>query len=356
MATQGRRNGIDLIARMKTEPYRFRFFQAIRVLKLAEMSAGRKAALPRGLRFRTPLSLAFLPSEVLRFERRPSRSEPGNGSPEPRDEDGPPHEMEVGFLGLTGPSGVLPHHYTTLLMDRKQVQRDSSAHAFFDVFNHRVISLFYEAWEKYRFHVAYELGAREGFTQHLLDLLGTGRPGPCSRDGGDHGKSVPIQALAYFSGALGRRPLPSSSLIPFLGAYFGVKVALEQFVGQWIEAPVAEQTSLGGESGALGLTTVLGQRMWDQQTKIRLRIGPLDQAAFREFQPGRSASSAFRQLLELCCGQALSCDVVLVLRKETVPPCVMDSRSPVPMSLGISTWIRTTAPDQDLADAKFRLL
>jgi type VI secretion system protein ImpH len=96
--------------------------------------------------------------------------------------------------------------------------------------------------------------------------------------------------------------------------------------------------------------------VWDPQTKIRLRLGPLDQAEFLEFQPGRPASSALRSLLELCCGQALSCDVVLVLRKETVPPSVMDSRSPAPMSLGISTWIRTTAPDQDLEDAKFRLL
>ena len=354
MATQGRRNSVDLIARMKAEPYRFRFFQAIRMLKLTERAAGRKAALPRKLRFRTPLSLTFLPSEILRFEQRMSLDEMEASFLKPLPDEGAPQEMEVGFLGLTGPSGVLPHHYTELLMERKFVQRDSSAHAFFDLFNHRAINLFYDAWQKYRFHISYEMGARDGFTQHLLDLLGTGRPEPLGS--GKSEQPIPRQILAYFAGALGRRPLPSSSLTSLIGAYFGVTVMLEQFVGQWIEAPVSEQSGLGGACNALGVSTVLGQRMWDQQTKIRLRIGPLDQVRFAEFQPGRSAAVALRQLVELCLGQSLSCDVTLVLKKEEVPPSVMGSHAPVPMSLGINTWARTVPPETALDDVRFKLL
>lgn len=359
MATEGRRNSVDLIAQLKAEPYRFRFFQAIRLLKLTERSEGRSAAIPRKLRFRTPLSLTFLPSEILRFEKRMSRDEKEANLLNPVADEDSPHEMEVGFLGLTGPSGVLPNHYTELLMDRKYVQRDVSAHAFFDLFNHRAISLFYDAWQKYRFHVSYEMGARDGFTQHLLDLLGTGRPSGQDRKGAkgkSGGKALSVQILAYFSGALGRRPLPSSSLEGLIGAYFGVKVDLEQFVGQWIEAPAAEQSGLGGECSALGVSTLLGQRVWDQQTKIRLRIGPLDQIKFAEFQPGRSAIEALRQLVEICLGQSLSCDVTLVLKKEAAPPSVMDSHAPVPMSLGINTWARTSPPDKDLDDVRFKLL
>jgi type VI secretion system protein ImpH len=354
MATTGRRNSVDLIARLKTEPYRFQFFQAIRVLKLTERSAGRTAAIPRKLRFRTPLSLTFLPSEILRFEQRMSRDEREASLLTPLPDEEAPHEMEVGFLGLTGPSGVLPHHYTELLMDRKFVQRDTSAHAFFDLFNHRAISLFYDAWQKYRFHISYEMGARDGFTQHLLDLLGTGRPAPQGRSQSEDPLSS--QILAYFAGALGRRPLPSSSLAALIREYFRVQVQLEQFVGQWIEAPASEQSGLGGACNALGVSTVLGQRMWDQQTKIRLRIGPLDQTKFSAFQPGRSAARALRQLVELCLGQALSCDVTLVLDKDEAPPSVMDSRAQVPMSLGINTWARTAPPERDLDDVRFKLL
>jgi type VI secretion system protein ImpH len=356
MATQGGRNSIDLIARLKAEPYRFRFFQAIRLLKLTEKHGGRKAAIPRKLRFRTPLSLIFLPSEILRFEQRMSRDEKAASLQKPLAEEDLPHEMEVGFMGLTGPSGVLPAHYTELLMDRKLVQRDGSAHAFLDLFNHRAISLFYEAWQKYRFHVSYEMGARDGFTQHLLDLLGTGRPDLQGRGKPPKEKALTPQILAYFAGALGRRPLPSSSLASLVSHYFGVKVALEQFVGQWIEAPLSEQSGLGGTCNALGVSTVLGQRMWDQQTKIRLRIGPLDQAKFSEFQPGRSAAEALRQLVELCVGQTLSCDVTLVLNKDEAPPSVMNSHARIPMRLGINTWARTTPPDKDLDEVQFKLL
>ena len=259
-------------------------------------------------------------------------------------------------MGLTGPSGVLPAHYTEMLMDRRFVQRDGSAHAFFDLFNHRAISLFYEAWQKYRFHISYEMGARDGFTQHLLDLLGTGRPDLQSRGKQPKEHALSTQILVYFAGALGRRPLPSSSLVSLVRGYFGVEVALEQFVGQWIEAPSSEQSGLGGACNALGVSTVLGQRMWDQQTKIRLRIGPLDKAKFAEFQPGRSAAAALRQLVELCVGQALSCDVTLVLKKEDAPPSVMSSDAQVPMRLGINTWARTTLPTKDLDDVQFKLL
>ena len=359
MATKGRRNSVDLIAKLKAEPHRFQFFQAIRMLKLTERSAGREAAIPRKLRFRTPLSLAFLPSEILRFEKRLSRDENEASLLRPFPDEEAPHEMEVGFMGLTGPSGVLPQHYTELLMDRKYVQRDGSAHAFFDLFNHRAISLFYEAWQKYRSHVSYEMGARDGFTQHLLDLLGTGRPELQGRPVNGKAptkKPIPVQILAYFSGALGRRPLPSSSLASLIGVYFGVKVKLEQFVGQWIAAPLAEQSGLGGACSVLGMSTVLGQRMWDQQTKIRLRIGPLDQAKFSEFQPGGSAAMALRQLVEICLGQSLSCDVTLVLDQDAAPPSVLNSHASVPLSLGINTWARTSPPGKDLDDVRFKLL
>ncbi len=341
---------MDLIARLRTEPYRFRFFQAIRVLKLTERSVGRKATRPRRLRFRTPLTLTFPPSEVLRLEKARLRSEP-----EGAHQDDGPEEMEVSFLGLTGPSGVLPHHYTELLMDRKLVHRDGSAHAFLDLFSHRAVSLFYDAWEKYRFHIGYEMGARDGFTQHLLDLLGTGRP-PHPKDPPSRERPLASQILAYFSGALGRRPLPSSSLTGLIGTYFGVSVNLEQFVGQWIEAPVDEQSGLGGACSSLGVSSVLGQRVWDRQTKIRLRIGPLDRKTFEAFQPGGSAAIALRQLVELCLGQSLNCDVTLVLKKEAAPESVMSREAAVPLSLGINTWARTTPPEQDLDDVRFKLL
>jgi len=349
MASQGRRNGIDLVQDLKTRPYQFRFFQAIRLLRLAERAAGRGAQLPRGLRFRTPASLAFPASEILNFEARP----PVPGAPAADGTEAAIQEMEVAFFGLTGPSGVLPQHYTELLMDRKHHFRDGAAHAFFDLFSHRALALYFDAWKKYQFYVDYEAGQRDGFTSHLLALLGTSRSaGP---DVAGSGKGVPKEILAFFAGTLGRRPLPASSLAAVVGSYFGVGVELEQFVGQWMEVPGEEQTRLGGSEASLGVNTVLGARVWDQQTRIRLRLGPLDQAQFQALQPGRPAAAALRELAEHCLGLSLNCDVTLVLDRKAFRHPVLGGPG-APPRLGIDTWICTRPPERNPDDVCFKLL
>ena len=72
--------------------------------------------------------------------------------------------MRVNFMGLHRPSGVLPLPYSDLVNERLRA-RDSALRDFFDIFNHRIISLFYLAWEKYRFSIPYERGERDLFSQ-----------------------------------------------------------------------------------------------------------------------------------------------------------------------------------------------
>ena len=69
--------------------------------------------------------------------------------------------MLVAFLGLTGPSGVLPPHYTAHADARVCAAKDTSLRDLLDMFNHRLISLFYRAWEKYRLPFAYERSRQE---------------------------------------------------------------------------------------------------------------------------------------------------------------------------------------------------
>src|SRR5258708_2519902 len=154
------------------EGFAFDFFQAVRLLGRVDprrRPVGVTAA-PRDeiVRFRAHLSLNFPPSSVYEIQRV---------------SDGPPRMTET-FMGLTGPSGILPRHYTELLMRLDREVRGPERYAlraWLDLFNHRFVSLFYRAWEKYRFFLAQERGGHFGkepdtFTQALYSFVGLGLP------------------------------------------------------------------------------------------------------------------------------------------------------------------------------------
>src|SRR5205823_27398 len=130
------------------EPFVFDFFQAVRVLeRLAKdrKPVGRTGS-PRDevVRFRAHLSLTFPPSSIYDLQR------PTEALPLPL--------MTVAFMGLYGPSGVLPRHYTELLLRLNWEGKGDEKHTlrqWFDLYNHRFISLFYRAWEKYRLYFPY---------------------------------------------------------------------------------------------------------------------------------------------------------------------------------------------------------
>ena len=108
-------------------------------------------------------------SEVVRFGANPILHFPASAIHVPaRASRTARPAMTVNFMGLTGPLGVLPHYVTELIAGRLRAATRALLD-FFDIFNHRMISLFYQAWEKYRFTVAYERDRNDR------------SPDPCSR-------------------------------------------------------------------------------------------------------------------------------------------------------------------------------
>src|SRR5437016_14361613 len=109
--------------------------------------------------FRAHESMTFPASQIQSFERSEPESRPAG--------------MTVTFMGLTGPVGVLPWHYTELLI-KLQAEKNPALREFFDLFNHRIISFFYRAWEKHHFFVSFEkksiadnAGSPDDFSHYL---------------------------------------------------------------------------------------------------------------------------------------------------------------------------------------------
>jgi type VI secretion system protein ImpH len=312
------------------EGYRFDFFQAVRLLERLypeRRSVGREAnPSDEVVRFGAHLSLSFPPSAI-------------HGIVPARDDSGPT-QMTVAFMGLTGPLGALPRHYTELLVARVR-QKDLALREFLDLFNHRLISLFYRAWEKYRFPIAYERAVleQEGidrFSQCLFDLIGMGTQGLRGR------LQVDDAALLFYAGLLAQHPRAASALEGMLTDYFEVPVQVTQFIGQWLSLAEGNRSRLGwrGANHRLGVDAVAGSRVWDQQAKFRLRLGPLTYAEFMRFLP---TGTAFRVLVELSrffAGQEFDFDLQLLLKAAEVPFCRIGGTSVQTPRLGWSTWLK----------------
>lgn len=370
----------DLIGELRRSPDKFRFFQAVRLLALAEPIASRRGGgVPGNLRFRTPASLAFPASEITRFAAAPTPSAPYAGPPSVTAaggtaETGTPFdgakqqaptrdEMEVACLGLTGPSGALPTPYSELLIERRVHHRDDSAHAFLDVFSHRSLALFYEAWRKYRFHIAHERGEAHSFERGLKAITGTDFSAPATKSPTRETDAAATSDLGpesflYYAGLLARRPISASALTALVRDLFDVNAELRQFVGRWVAVPAAEQSRLGKANAILGDSACIGERAWDAQSQCCLALGPMSAATYEALLPGREGNLALTELLKFCFGHSLAINLQLQLDRNEVPPARLGAPpgQARPGRLGQTLWLAREPLQRDPNDASFALI
>ena len=358
-----------LAERLYAECFAFDFFQAVRLLE--KMTPERR-----------PVGLEGPPSaEVARFRAHLAMNFPASAihQIDPADEATPAPALTVTFMGLTGPSGVLPRHYTEMQMRAREVRGPERyvARDWFDMFNHRMISLFYRAWTKYRFWLKYERGeyARPDpdlFTESVYSLIGLGTKALRNRlriavpttQGAPSERvlaRVDDLVLLYYSGLLAHRPRCALSLARLLGDYFDIPVRVLQFQGQWLRLDPENQTQVGPDDGnvGLGVSVIVGDRVWDIRSKIRICLGPLSYERFAGFLPDQSPAPErkdfFRlmHLVRLYVGPALKVDVQLILKASDIPKYRMLHEKGRGPRLGWNCWLTSRPMRNDSDDAVF---
>lgn len=314
----------ELETQLREEPYGIRFFQAVRLLE-------------RLCPQRKPVGRFVSPSEeIAHFGAHPSLAFPASEIQSLEWQEDRPHSITVNFFGLTGPLGALPHWYTGLILERLR-SGDRTLRDFLDIFNHRFLSLFYQAWEKYRFAIPYERGELDRFSGLLLDLIGIGTKGLQGR------QAVADDAFLYFSGILGQRPHSAKALQLILEEYFEVPVEVQQLLGGWFPLDSATECHLGDRetpSEQLGKGAVAGGEVWDQSARARIKLGPLSLSQYLDFLPDGSAFQALRALTRFFSNDEIDFEVQLVLRREEVPPCDLGAEGDRFPRLGWVSWAR----------------
>ena len=365
MPTPQRRQPLAVIERLFEQPHRFQFFQAVQVLEqwfAHEEGLNRSAVLSLKLQFRNSLSLAFPASEIAEFDTLPPErpevdlelpaeaAQQAAPSAGPRARDIGQVRITPAFMGLLGAGGALPNFYTELFAQREVLHRDRAARAFLDIFQHRALVLFYEAWRKHRLAVQYQADRQNRFTPLVLSLAGLGQRSLRQRLAADGG--VRDESLAFFAGTLQRRPVSPVQLQRMVAEYFRVPVRVEQFVGRWFDLPAEGASLLGQQNGVLGQSAVMGERIWQRDLRLRLSIGPLKRADYERFLPGGRAARALSQLLTLVSGTTLEYEVRLVLRAADVQGVSLDGGA----ALGLNSFLQSGASNDDRNDASYEIL
>lgn len=331
----GLKSGNEAVEKeLRERPYRFEFFQAVRLLE-------------RLLPDRKPVGQFKKPSEeTAQFGAHTTLSFPASQIQAIDWEEGHAPKLTVNFMGLTGPQGVLPLYYTELVANRIRVG-DRGLRDFFDLFNHRMLSLFYRAWEKYRFAIAYEHGDRDRFTHYLRDLIGLGTAGL------EDCQALPDDSLLYYAGLLAQKPRSAMALRQILSDYFAVPVEIEQFAGAWYRLDVDSQCQfedLGGISDELGRGAVVGDEVWTQESRVRIKLGPLPLVKYLDFLPSGSAFGPLRALTQFFSNGEIDFEVQLILQRKEVPPCELGADGDMAPRLGWVTWVKTAPIEADAGD------
>ncbi len=325
--------------------WQFDFYQAVWLL---ERYTGGAAVGDRGpvaqerLRFRPAVSMGFPAADVQRVQ-------------EVCPPAGPPlYRLDVRFMGLYGVATPLPLHYAVEILrsvdhggtagpqaaglqptpvpaeDGSSAQRD-----FLDILNHRVISLLYRAWTKYRYHVTFGMPQRDRISDYLAWLAGLAPQWDESQIG------VQPRRLLRYVGCLTQHPKSAIGLEGLLQDYWkDIPLQIEQFVGRWVTLRPADLNRIGAVNCRLGEDLTVGEQVYDVSSAFSVAAGPVDWETYKSFLPDGPRYAQTRALVRLYLADPLAASLRVRLRAAQVPPLQMTS-GPQSARLGYTSWVRT---------------
>lgn len=338
-----RRKSHSLIDSLKARPQDYEFVQTVRIIERLDSSKKNSHQWGRGfigkfnspaqesIRFTSKPTLAYVESDV---QQRPYViSDKGN------------YKIQFNGLGLLGSSGVLPYHYTELLLQRQKQKDDALLH-FIDMLNHRFSSLLYRVSTKYSIPVNLEQSTDEnaadnfstGATQALLSLIGLGTSRLQNR------LNVHDHSLIYYSGLFVSRIRNAEGLKNLLSDYFDLNVRIEEFIGQWqdligdVKTRMSDKEHPKGQNAQLGLSAMLGARAWIAQSKIRIVIGPLDKEKINLFAPGTTTFETMNQLVQFYLGVEQDYEFIMEVSRKDLPSKLLLNKHNSPI-MGWNAWM-----------------
>jgi len=323
------------------EPYRYDFYQTLRRLECLYKDKPRWGTALRPVdepvRLGQDPDLSFAPAPLASLEFG---------------KDGAPPRLQVRLFGMLGPNGPLPIHLTEYTRHRLRHASDPTLSRFLDMLHHRFLALLYRAWAQAQPHVNRDRAGDDHYLSYVGTFIGIAPGSLRNRD------TVPDLAKLFHVGTLVRQVRDADGLAAIIRQFFRVPARLEEFVGHWLSLAPRDRTYLrGADVKSLGVSAVVGSRVWDHQSKFRIHLGPLTLQQYEAFLPAsspgkqgaRPRGTLLRKLVDwvrfyLCL--ELDWDVRLHLKRAEVPPLTLGKKG----QLGWTTWLGTRMSPSDAGD------
>lgn len=305
MASSERQHDSGLRELLETRGERFNFFTAVRLLHRLnpELAAVGELATPsrEALRFSHDPRLVFHAGDIAKI----LFDDPEHRSQQVR--------VVSTFLGLYGTVSPLAIHYSEEVL-RAEVDDEHSLRGFYDLFHHRLISLFYRSWKKYRPHVGFRDDASDPTTRRLLAYVGN-----------DAQNFDPNPAIdPFLKLALGPlfslRTRPERTLrLALQRALPGLQVRIESFVERYAMIPVPERTRLAVHNTTLGVNLTIGRRVKDRSGRIRIVVGPVTYQHYEDYMPGGRHYAHLSRMIAHLTGDAVETELEVQLAESDAP-------------------------------------
>lgn len=245
------------------------------------------------------------------------------------------HEwIDVNFFGLLGPNGPMPLHMSEEITRLKAAPKQQITD-FFNLFHHRLLSLFYRAWANKEPELYAESNNKNNnYERYIGSLAGIGLKPLKNNDAmPDYGKLGHVAFLGGYS-------RHKQGLEAILFQLYNLKATIREFTGEWMAIPKEFQCQLRESHYAkqLGKNSTLGKNSWQCQYKFQLNLGPLTYEEYLTCLPGTHKLRQINETIKNYVGLEFDWEIILLFKKTSQPRTRL-ARSGL---LGWTTWLSSS--------------
>ncbi|MAZ39089.1 MAG: type VI secretion system baseplate subunit TssG [Legionellales bacterium] len=281
----------------------FDFFQLVKLLNQRDITP---------VKFVTSPSLSYAINEVIDLKIKKNQV-----------------DVMVTFMGLIGQSGILPEHLSSLVMERINA-KDYTLYAFLNIFHHRLISLFYQAWEKARFYIGLEHQKKSEIIELVLSLTGISLIYKNAQEKNRH---------LFYAALFSNQNRTAYGLSILLSDYFSLPIKIMQLQGHWfvIEKDNLTKITVNSHNNTLGMNAIIGSKAWYSQNGFAVIIGDIDYEKFLDLLPSKHMMREIKKVIFDYMGYQFCFKLIFKINKKTIP--IKKLTNEKNMQLGWTSWL-----------------